>query len=92
MTVGALTSWLIGATIVRVGLAWSDTFPYSPASEWRYLAIAMLALASGCAGTAVSILLFLKARRRVDIRRVTVRLVITGIVAGAVVITLWCTL
>ena len=52
---GIGASWLGGAVIVRLGLDWADTFPYSEASEWRYLAIAVLALSVALAGTVLCI-------------------------------------
>ncbi|MBH0053471.1 hypothetical protein I6E74_04700 [Salinibacterium sp. SWN139] len=48
---GVLMSWMLGAVAVRLGLDWSDTFPYSPASEWRYLGVAVLALAIAIGGS-----------------------------------------
>lgn len=51
-----ILSWLLGCVIVRVGLDWADTFPYSPASERRYLLVAVIALAVAFGGTAAALL------------------------------------
>lgn len=59
-------SWLIGAVFVRVGLDWSDTFPYSAASEWRYLGVAILAITAAVLGTSASVIIFRKALRRMS--------------------------
>ncbi|PJJ81702.1 hypothetical protein CLV85_0881 [Salinibacterium amurskyense] len=51
---GVILSWMLGAVVVRLGLDWSDTFPYSPASEWRYLGVALLALAIAVGGSVLA--------------------------------------
>lgn len=51
---GVFLSWMLGAVAVRLGLDWSDTFPYSPASEWRYLGVALLALAVALGGSVLA--------------------------------------
>lgn len=48
---GVILSWLAGAIAVRIGLSWSDTFAYSPASEWRYLGVAIAALTVAISGS-----------------------------------------
>lgn len=48
---GSIVSWLVGAIVVRLGLNWADTFEYSPASEWRYLGVAILALTIATSGS-----------------------------------------
>ncbi|MEB4613646.1 hypothetical protein [Leucobacter sp. M11] len=66
LLVRVLICWLVGAGIVRFGLNWADTFPYSPASELRYLAIAVLALTVAVTGTVLSIRRFRLSGRRPD--------------------------
>lgn len=51
-----VASWLLGSVVVRVGLDWADTFPYTPASEQRYLLVACLALTVAIGGTVASLL------------------------------------
>ena len=58
---GILLSWVLGAVIVRLGLDWADTFPYSEASEWRYLGVAIAALLVAIGGSIATLLI---ARRR----------------------------
>ncbi|MFC9559728.1 hypothetical protein [Agromyces sp. NPDC056965] len=58
---GILLSWVLGAVIVRLGLDWADTFPYSEASEWRYLGVAVAALLVAIGGSVATLLI---ARRR----------------------------
>jgi hypothetical protein len=60
---GIVLSWVLGAVVVRVGLDWSDTFPYSEASEWRYLGVAITALLVAIGGTVATVLI---SRRRRD--------------------------
>jgi hypothetical protein len=48
-------SWLVGAVVVRIGLAWADTYPYSRASEVRYGIVATLALSIAIAGTSAAV-------------------------------------
>ena len=48
--------WLLAAVGVRIALDWSDTMPYTPESEVRYLVIAGLALAVGFGGSTVAVL------------------------------------
>ena len=52
---GILAAWLLGALVVRLGLDWADTFPYSPASEIRYLVVAGIALITAIGGSIASI-------------------------------------
>ncbi|AOW92788.1 hypothetical protein BFN03_09105 [Rhodococcus sp. WMMA185] len=47
-------SWVLGAVVVRLGLDWADTFPYSQASEWRYLGVAVVALLIAIGGSVVT--------------------------------------
>ncbi|MGH3705568.1 MAG: hypothetical protein ACRDT9_13120, partial [Agromyces sp.] len=54
---GILLSWLLGAVIVRLGLDWADTFPYSEASEWRYLGVAITALVVAIGGSVATLLI-----------------------------------
>lgn len=56
LTLGVLGSWLLGAVVVRLGLDWADTFPYSSESEVRYLVIAGVALVIAIGGSIASIL------------------------------------
>lgn len=60
---GILAAWLLGALVVRLGLDWADTFPYSPASEIRYLVIAGSALTIAVGGSIASIIIALRIRR-----------------------------
>ncbi|WP_345067455.1 hypothetical protein [Leifsonia kafniensis] len=53
---GIVAAWLIGAVVVRLGLDWADTFPYSTASEMRYLAVAAVALVIAIGGSVASVL------------------------------------
>lgn len=61
---GILAAWLLGAVVVRLGLDWADTFPYSPASEVRYLVIAGVALVIAFGGSIASILWARRGRAR----------------------------
>lgn len=61
---GIILSWFVGAVIVRVGLDWSDTFDYSPASEWRYLGVAILATVTALFGTIATIITYRSLRNR----------------------------
>lgn len=63
LTLGILASWVLGAMVVRLGLDWSDTFPYDSTSELRYLAVAVLALLIAIGGSVTSFLLFRRARK-----------------------------
>jgi hypothetical protein len=60
---GCLLSWVLGAVVVRLGLDWADTFPYSEASERRYLGVAVAALLVAIGGS-VSTLLVSRGRHR----------------------------
>lgn len=62
VVIGVVLSWLAGAVVVRLGLDWSDTFPYSPASEWRYLAVACAALAVAVGGSILTVVLARRSR------------------------------
>jgi hypothetical protein len=62
---GILLSWVLGAVVVRLGLDWADTFPYSEASEWRYLGVAVAALLIAVGGSVATLLIALRRRRRV---------------------------
>lgn len=53
---GCVLSWVVGAVVVRLGLDWADTFPYSEASEWRYLGIAIAALLVAIGGSGTTVL------------------------------------
>jgi hypothetical protein len=61
LVLGILAAWLIGAVMVRLGLDWADTYPYSAASEMRYLAVAGVALVIAIGGSVASVLLFRRA-------------------------------
>ncbi|MBM7832414.1 hypothetical protein JOE59_003119 [Agromyces cerinus] len=61
---GILLSWVLGAVVVRLGLDWADTFPYSEASEWRYLGVAIAALLVAIGGSVATVLLARRRRRR----------------------------
>ena len=61
---GILLSWVLGAVVVRLGLDWADTFPYSEASEWRYLGVAIAALLIAVGGSVATLLIALRRRRR----------------------------
>ncbi|MFB6611223.1 hypothetical protein ACFCVO_12945 [Agromyces sp. NPDC056379] len=61
---GILLSWVVGAVIVRVGLDWADTFPYSEASEWRYLGVAVVALLVAIGGSVATLLIVRRRGRR----------------------------
>lgn len=63
LVLGIVAAWLLGAVVVRLGLDWADTFPYSPASEVRYLVIAGVALAIAVGGSVASILWARRAKR-----------------------------
>ncbi|NMM91922.1 hypothetical protein B2J88_47915 [Rhodococcus sp. SRB_17] len=54
--VGCVLSWVLGAVVVRLGLDWADTFPYSEASEWRYLGVAMAATLVAIGGSVAAVL------------------------------------
>ncbi|MGO4105540.1 hypothetical protein AB4Y63_16445 [Leifsonia sp. YAF41] len=69
LALGILLAWLVGAVVVRLGLDWSDTFPYSEASEWRYLGVAVVALTIAIGGSIASILVFRRASAPHDRRR-----------------------
>lgn len=56
ITAGIIASWLVGAVVVRLGLDWADTYPYSPASEVRYLVIAAVALTIAIGGSIASVI------------------------------------
>ena len=60
---GILLSWVLGAVVVRLGLDWADTFPYSEASEWRYLGVAVAALLVAVGGSVTTLLVALGRRR-----------------------------
>jgi hypothetical protein len=87
-----LLSWIVAAVVVRIGLDWSDAFPYSAASEWRYLAVAITALSIATVGTLAGVVRFLKPRRRFDTKRFVI--VAAAVVTAAIVIVaiLWRTL
>jgi hypothetical protein len=53
---GTALSWVVGLVVVRLGLAWADTFPYSAASEVRYGLVATAALSVAIGGTVVACL------------------------------------
>jgi hypothetical protein len=61
---GVLLSWLLGAVVVRVGLDWADTFPYSEASERRYLGVAAAALLVAVGGSVTTVLVARRRQRR----------------------------
>ena len=46
-----LAFWLLGGGVVRLGLDWADSYPYSSASEVRYGIVAFLALSIAISGT-----------------------------------------
>jgi hypothetical protein len=50
-----LASWLLGAVVVRLGLDWADTYPYSSASEVRFGIVAFLALSVAISGTVIAL-------------------------------------
>ncbi len=52
---GVLAAWLSGAVVVRLGLAWADTYPYSRASEVRYGLVATAAVSVAVAGTVIAL-------------------------------------
>ena len=60
---GIVLSWVLGAVVVRLGLDWADTFPYSEASEWRYLGVAVAALLVAVGGSVTTLLVALGRRR-----------------------------
>ena len=60
---GIVLSWVLGAVVVRLGLDWADTFPYSEASEWRYLGVAVAALLVAVGGSVTTLLVALRRRR-----------------------------
>ncbi|OYD61243.1 hypothetical protein [Rhodococcus sp. OK302] len=62
--VGCVLSWVLGAVVVRLGLDWADTFPYSEASEWRYLGVAMAALLVAIGGSVAAVLVARLRHRR----------------------------
>jgi hypothetical protein len=53
--VGVLAAWLAGAVVVRLGLEWADTYPYSQASEVRYGLVATVALSVAISGTIIAL-------------------------------------
>ena len=53
--VGVFAAWLAGVVVVRLGLAWADTYPYSQASEVRYGLVAAAALSVAIGGTIISL-------------------------------------
>jgi hypothetical protein len=53
--VGVLAAWLAGVVVVRLGLAWADTHPYSRASEVRYGLVATVALSAAISGTIIAL-------------------------------------
>ena len=59
---GIVLSWVLGAVVVRLGLDWADTFPYSEASEWRYLGVAVAALLVAVGGSVATLLVVLRRR------------------------------
>ncbi|MGW6376628.1 hypothetical protein ACWFRB_11275 [Rhodococcus sp. NPDC055112] len=61
---GCLLSWLLGAVVVRLGLDWADTFPYSAASERRYLGVAVVALLVAIGGSVTTLLVARRRQRR----------------------------
>jgi len=63
---GILLAWLLGAVVVRLGLDWADTYPYSAASEVRYLVVAGAALTIAIGGSVASVVW---ARRHAQRRR-----------------------
>lgn len=64
LVLGIGAAWILGAVVVRLGLDWADTFPYSPESEIRYLVIAAVALTIAIGGSIASILWVRRAKRR----------------------------
>jgi hypothetical protein len=50
-----LASWLLGAVVVRLGLDWADSYPYSSASEVRFGIVAFLALSVAISGTVIAL-------------------------------------
>ena len=60
---GIVLSCVLGAVVVRLGLDWADTFPYSEASEWRYLGVAVAALLVAVGGSVTTLLVALGRRR-----------------------------
>ncbi|RZU66447.1 hypothetical protein EV379_2804 [Microterricola gilva] len=63
LVLGILAAWLLGAVVVRLGLDWADTYPYSPASEIRYLVIAGVALTIAFGGSIASVLWVRRGRK-----------------------------
>ncbi|SEM41559.1 hypothetical protein [Rhodococcus maanshanensis] len=61
---GCLLSWVLGAVVVRLGLDWADTFPYSEASERRYLGVAGAALLVAIGGSVATLLVARRRHRR----------------------------
>jgi hypothetical protein len=53
--VGVSAAWLAGAVVVRLGLGWADTYPYSRASEVRYALVATVALSVAISGTVIAL-------------------------------------
>ncbi len=53
--VGVLAAWLAGVVVVRLGLAWADTYPYSTASEVRFALVAAVALSVAISGTVIAL-------------------------------------
>ena len=53
--VGVLAAWMAGVVVVRLGLAWADTYPYSRASEVRYGLVATIALSVAISGTIIAL-------------------------------------
>jgi|GEM_PF-3637324 hypothetical protein len=53
--VGALAAWIAGVVVVRLGLAWADSYPYSQASEVRYGLVAAVALSVAISGTIIAL-------------------------------------
>lgn len=48
--------WLLAAVGVRLALDWSDSMPYGPEAEVRYIVIALAALTVGFGGTIAAII------------------------------------
>ncbi len=53
--VGVLAAWLAAVVVVRLGLAWADTYSYSRASEVRYGLVAAVALSVAISGTIIAL-------------------------------------
>ncbi|MET1019463.1 MAG: hypothetical protein ABWX62_05720 [Microterricola sp.] len=63
VVIGILAAWVLGALVVRLGLDWADTFPYSPASEIRYLVVAGVALTIALGGSIASVIIARRLKR-----------------------------